>query len=147
METLDSIWESSRHNEWSFAFPLILSIGTIVLVMFSLIRIAILRRCLKVVGILILSYFVIEYSSRETEEKWRIRFDWIKANSDSLTESERHAGTVDGANRVLGPIIAGFQAFLFFCLILAILFSVRYARARLVRRKPTSDVPFYRNNY
>ena len=106
-ESLDAIWESSRHNSWSFALPLILNIGTAILIVIAFVQPTWLRWTLNVFAVLAMGYFAIEYSSMEIEEKWRIRSEWGKANHDSLTESDRFAVTVDGANRVLGPILVG----------------------------------------
>ena len=46
MQTFEAMWESSRNNEWSFLFPLILVVGTILLILLSFVRIELLRQSL-----------------------------------------------------------------------------------------------------
>ena len=84
-EGLDAIWESSRHNDWSYAVPLVLNIGTAILIVLAFVPIKWLRWSLNVFAILAMGYIAIEYSSMEIGEKWRIRNEWIKTNQDSLT--------------------------------------------------------------
>lgn len=134
-EGLNTIWESSRHNDWSYALPLVLNIGTAVLIMFAFVPLKWLRWVLNVFAVLAMGYFAIEYSSMEIEEKWRIRSEWIKTNIDSLTDKERSAGTVDGANRVLGPILIGGQSAVFRAGI--VLIGSAFARIVLVRIRKT----------
>jgi len=132
-EGLDAIWESSRHNDWSYALPIVLNVGTVVLIAIAFVPIKWLRWTLNVFAVLAMGYFAIEYSSREIEEKWRIRSEWVQTNQDSLTENERSAVLADGANRVLGPILIGGQSTVFRAgIVLAVLAMVRFA---IVRKK------------
>ena len=130
-EGLDAIWESSRHNDWSYTLPLVLNIGTAVLILLAFFPLKWLRWVLNVFAVLAMGYFAIEYSSMEIEEKWRIRNEWILTNQDSLTEKERSAGTVDAANRVLGPILIGGQSTFFRAGI--VLMGLAIARMVLIR--------------
>jgi hypothetical protein len=130
-EGLDAIWESSRNNEWSFPLPLVLNIGTVVLVMIAFLPWKWIRWGLNVVVVIVMGYFAIEYSSMEIEEKWRIRSEWIKANQELLSENERSAGTTDGANRVLGPILTGSLAVAFRSVL--VLMGLAICRVVLIR--------------
>lgn len=106
-QSLESIWETSRTNDWSFALPLILNIGTAVLVAIAFVPVKGLRWMLSAIAIVAMGCFATEYASMEIEEKWRIRSEWVRDHEDSLTENEMSAVSADGANRVLGPLLIG----------------------------------------
>lgn len=137
---LDAIWESSCHNDWSYALPLVLNIGTVVLIALALVPIKSLRWTLNVFAVLVMGYFAIEYSSKEIEEKWRIRNEWVQTNQDSFTEKEQSAVTVDGANRVLGPILIGGQSTVFRAgIVFAVLAMIRFAIVRKISRSRVAE--------
>jgi len=110
METFDQIWESSRRNAWSGYDVITIWSGLAAIVVLSLVPPAWLRRVAKVVAVFGFASYVALYSSFEISEKWRIRRAWAAAHKDLMTDANRHALTVDGANLVAGPIIAGMQA-------------------------------------
>ena len=65
------------------------------------------------------------FSCFEIEEKWRIRFEYEELAGSTLTQAQSDAIMADGANRIAGPIAGGIAAFLYLCLILLFLFSIR----------------------
>ncbi|WP_157606020.1 hypothetical protein [Schlesneria paludicola] len=121
MGSFEQIWESSRHNCWSFAYPLVMLCGIAVLVGVSFIRHTLRRRVANILAVIFLSFVAAEVSSWETTEKWRIRSDWASKNTAQMTEIHRAALIADGANLALGPVVSGMQAFLIFCGVLVVI--------------------------
>jgi heme/copper-type cytochrome/quinol oxidase subunit 4 len=76
MDPFEQVWETSRHNSWSWGYPTALVLGVVVLIALSLIRKAALRRPLKAVAILAFAFVATEFSAREIHEKmatsWRM---------------------------------------------------------------------------
>jgi len=130
METFDQIWQTSRTNSWSWAYPFVIWTGLGTLIALSLLRNRRLRRSAKIIAILGLSFAATEFAGREIQEKWRIRGEWADTHPGQVTADDRHALTVDGANLTLGPLIYGFQAFLMFMATSVFLAVVRIVVAR-----------------
>ncbi|MBA4017997.1 MAG: hypothetical protein C0483_12555 [Pirellula sp.] len=130
METFQQVWESSRVNAWSSAYLLALWSGVGVLVLASCMPWVRLRRFAKLVAILGFAIVAAECSAQEIQEKWRIRREWADAHADQMTESQRYALTVDGANLTLGPLLDGRDALL---LLLAVAVGLSLARIVVVR--------------
>ena len=137
MDAFDQIWETSRTNDYSWGYPVVVWAGVGVIVLLSLIRHNVLRRILKVVAIGGLAMTATQWSSSEIEEKWRLRAEWADTHPAEMTEQGYEALTIDGANRLLGPLIYGVQAGLIFVGVAAFLFVIRVA----IRKRPskTSD--------
>lgn len=114
METFDTIWESSRTNAWSFAYPTVLFFGVISILMLQRIRSGVFRRLLIVLSLGAFFLLAIEASSLTIAEKWQIRGDWARSHFEQLTEDQKRGVTSDGANLALGPIIGGFSTLPFF---------------------------------
>lgn len=131
METFDQVWESSRVNSWSWIYPTALWSGVGVLFLLSLMPWVRLRRSAKIVAVLGFSLVAAEYSAQEIQEKWRIRREWALAHFDQMTEAQRNALTVDGANLTLGPLLDGRDAFFVFVAVAVVLSLVRFAIIRL----------------
>jgi hypothetical protein len=132
METFDQIWASSRSNGWSWGYPAILWSGISLLIGLSILRTVWVRRVVKIVTILLLTALATELASLEILEKWRIRREWANANQPLMTPAAQQALTVDGANRTLGPLFYGLQAFTLFVALAAALSFVR----RIVKPRP-----------
>jgi len=114
MDAFEQIWETSRSNSWSWAYPTVLCFGVAVLAALSFVRNRWLRRTAKVIVILVFGVLATDFSAREIQEKWRIRGEWADAHVDQMTDAGWNVLTVDGANLTLGPLIYGFQAILLF---------------------------------
>jgi hypothetical protein len=159
MDPFEQVWESSRTNAFSWGYPVVLYTGVGVLIALSVIRNEVFRRFLKAIAIFGLAIIATQWSSSEIEEKWRIRREWADAHPAEMTEDGYMGLTVDGANRAMGPLIYGFQAFLLFCIVAVALFVIR---AMMFRRPvdppleatsedeinvatdlPTSDNPYH----
>ncbi|MEM9645581.1 MAG: hypothetical protein AAF989_11370 [Planctomycetota bacterium] len=133
MDAFEQIWESSRTNDYSWGYPAVLWAGVGVLIVLSLIRHDVLRRVLKVIAMGGLVMTAMEWSSSEIEEKWRIRREWADTHPAEMTEQGYEALTVDGANRLLGPLIDGAHAGLLFVGVAIALFVIRVA----IRKRST----------
>jgi predicted phage tail protein len=139
METFEQIWDTSRINSWSWAYPVVLWTGIGALIAFSLLRNRWLRRSAKVVAILGFSLAATAYSAREIQEKWRIRGEWADTHPGRMTDDSRDALTRDGANLTIGPIVRGLQAFIVFIAVTGILAVVRIVVTRKQLLKPARD--------
>lgn len=104
MSPFEQMWESSRHNGWSEPIPWLLQLGTIGLIIFAFLPHRWLRRLAYLTITLATVSAATQFSSLDIEEKWRIRFQYANDHQAELTEEELSAVTVDGANRLLGPI-------------------------------------------
>jgi len=141
METFDQIWETSRTNFWSWAYPVVLWSGVGALIVVSLIRHRWLRRSAKLILILGFSAVATVYSGREIQEKWKIRGEWAEAHPDQMTTDGWDALTADGANLTIGPVVYGFQTFSLFVVACAVLTVVRLllVRFRSVKTEQNGD--------
>lgn len=141
MDTFEQIWESSRTNRFSWAYPAVIWGGFAILIVLSLLRQRVLRRCAKLVAIFGLTAIAIEGAGREISEKWRLRREWAGANASQMTPEGENALTVDGANLTLGPLIYGFQAFIVLCVAALVISLIRSAiNSRLPSTKPGHTV-------
>ena len=125
MEPFEQIWETSRHNSWSWGYPTSLLLGVIVLSVLALVRKTALRRLLAVVAILAFTLVAAELSAREIREKWRLRREWADSHKDQMTDAAWSALTVDGANLTLGPLLYGAQAAVLFVAAALMLAGIR----------------------
>jgi len=71
MDAVEQIWETSRSNSWSWAYPAVLLFGVTLLAALSFVRNPWLRRTAKVMAILVLGVLATEFSRREIQEKWQ----------------------------------------------------------------------------
>jgi hypothetical protein len=141
MDPFEQVWETSRHNSWSWGYPTALVLGVVVLIALSLIRKAALRRPLKAVAILAFAFVATEFSAREIHEKWRLRGEWADAHKDQMTDAGWDALTVDGANRALGPLLHGVQAALLLVAVAFVLGVIRRAAFPAASSKADPDAP------
>ena len=125
MDPFGQVWESSRTNAFSWGYAATLYAGVGVLIVLSVIQRYAFRRTLKAIAIFGLAIIATQWSASEIEEKWRIRREWADAHPAEMTQEGYMGLTVDGANRSLGPLIYGFQAFLLFCVVAIALFVIR----------------------
>ena len=132
--TIDQIWETSRHNDYSWMLPAVLGIGATILILMNGIRKPSARRVLKILFALGLTYLTLHASSAAITEKWRIRHDWGKQNGDTLTNEEQNALYADGANLVMGPFLYG--GVYSFWLFGGILVTSAVIRKRIQRKHP-----------
>jgi hypothetical protein len=144
VELMDSaifneVWESSRWNEFSWCLPAVL-VGAVFISLWACrIKSDGSRRFMKILLLAALPIFATLASSAEIERKWQLRWEFSRQNRESLTEDQRMAATVDGANRVMGPVLmGGFPGFLIpFIIFIAIggrrARAAREARAELIR--------------
>jgi hypothetical protein len=139
METFEQIWETSRTNSWSWAYPLVMWTGIGTLIALSLLRNRWLRRSAKVVTILGFSLAATAYSAREIQEKWRIRGEWADTHPGRMTDDGRDALTRDGANLTIGPVVRGLQACIVFIAATGMLAVVRIVVTRKPSPKPVLD--------
>lgn len=123
MDEFEIVWETSRQNAWSFAYPTTFVVGILVLLGLCFIRNPICRRLLKVLALFTFSILAVFASSWEIEEKWRLRGAY--ADTHPMTDKQWSALTVDGANRTLGPLIFGFQATAAFVALLSAAWMIR----------------------
>lgn len=105
--TLEQIWETSRHNDYSWMLPAVLCVGSTILILLNLIKKTSIRRILKVLFAIGFTYLALDASSAAIFEKWRIRQEWGEHNRESLTEEESRVLYADGGNLVMGPFIYG----------------------------------------
>lgn len=91
MSPFDLAYEAARHNTWIGYYSVALFIGMATLVSFSFIQPPRIRRIAKLVSILIFSAMAYNFASLENEEKWRIRFAWVKAHPSEVSETDRFA--------------------------------------------------------
>ena len=84
-----------------------LQLGTVGLLLFACLPHPWLRRIAYVSITFTTIWTATQYSSLETEEKWRIRYQYADTHQATLTGSELDAVTIDGANRLLGPLADG----------------------------------------
>ena len=97
---------------WSGYTTSVLSCGIAGILLTALIPNRWIRRCGYLFVTLATAWIATEFASLEIEEKWRIRYAYTEKHRDVLSEDERFAVTVDGANRLVGPLIyGGFPAF------------------------------------
>ncbi len=125
MSPLEQIWESSRTNSWSWGYPTVLTISIVILIALSLVPQPTLRHVAKALVILACGFAAIKLSSREIDEKWRIRADWAERHADTLSDAEMQALTADGANRVIGPFFYGMQAIVWLIALCGVLYVLR----------------------
>ena len=118
------VWDESRSNAWTWAYPLFLKAAVVVLILFSLIRRPWLRRTTKLIATIAFTITATFLAGRDIEEKWRIRHAWADANLDKMTDQEWQALTAD-TNYTLGPLFFGFEAAAYFLVLLLILFCIR----------------------
>ncbi|MCC9656288.1 hypothetical protein [Rhodopirellula halodulae] len=128
MNSFEQIWESSRDNAYSWGYPVVVGSGVCMLIILSVIRNDAFRRLLKLAVIFGLAILATYWSASEIHEKWRIRGDWADTHPEQMTPEGYEALTIDGANRALGPLIYGFQAFLIFGIAALILFVIRASK-------------------
>ena len=136
------MWETSRNNAFSgqTTFVNLIAIMLLLFVAFIPHRVYLLRWVMSAVIVLAAAWITTDYSSREIEEKWRIRYKYAKEHEAELTEDERHAVTVDGANRLLGPLMFGaFATFKQCGIVLLVIFGFRYLTAMMRRRDKTRN--------
>ena len=98
MDTFSQIWESSRHNAWSLAYPFVIVTGVFSVIVVSTIRSVAVRRCLLGLVFLVFAYLATEASFQSVSEKWRIRQEWTQAHFNELTEKQQETSVSDGAN-------------------------------------------------
>jgi hypothetical protein len=118
------VWDESRSNAWTWAYPLFLKAAVVVLVLFSLIRRPWLRRTTKLIATVAFTIAATFLAGLDIEEKWRIRHAWADANLDKMTDQDWQALTAD-TNSTLGPLFVGFEAAACFLVLLLILFCLR----------------------
>lgn len=118
------VWDESRSNAWTWAYPLFLKAAVVVLILFSLIRRPWLRRTTKLIATIAFTITATFLAGRDIEEKWRIRHAWADANLDKMTDQDWQALTAD-TNYTLGPLFFGFEAAGYFFMLLLILFCIR----------------------
>ena len=118
------VWDESRSNAWTWAYPMFLKAAAIVLILFSLIRRPWVRRTTKVITTIAFTIGATFLAGLDIEEKWRIRHAWADANLDKMTDQDWQALTAD-TNYTLGPLFLGVQAAGCFLLLLLILFCIR----------------------
>jgi hypothetical protein len=136
MEAFEQVWETSRNNAWSWGYPTAIGLGVALLIALSFVHNSAVRRTSKVIAIVALAFVAAEFSSREVQEKWRLRVAWADAHEDHMKESDWNTLTVDGANRTLGPLIYGFQAMAMFIGVALVLSVIRKTALRLHHPKP-----------
>lgn len=134
METFEQVWEASRTNSYSWIYPALLWSGAAVIFALSFVKNIWIRRSGKVIVILLAGYSATHYSGLEIQEKWRLRGEWADAHPDKVTEENRHALTVDGANRAAGPLFYGGQAIL---LLVAVSSGIRFLK--WIAEKPDAE--------
>jgi hypothetical protein len=142
MTPFEQMWETSRNNAFSgqTTFVNLIAVMLLLLVAFIPHRVFLLRWVMSAVIVLAAAWITTDYSSREIEEKWRIRYEYAKEHETELTEDERHAVTVDGANRLLGPLMFGaFATFKQCGIVLLVIFGFRYLTAMMRRRDKTRN--------
>ena len=139
MDPFEQIWETSRHNSWSWGYPTALVLGVIALIGLSLIRKLALRRALKVIAILVFTLVATEFSALEIQETWRLRGEWAATHKEQMTDAGWNALTVDGANRTLGPLLYGAQAALLFVAAAFVLMLIRRTAFRAVSSTAQAD--------
>ena len=109
MDTFDTLWESSRTNSWSFAYPTVLFIGVVSLLLLQRIRKAGIRRWLLLVAMVGFFLISIEAASWSIVEKWNLRREWARDHSDQVSDAQRRGmANRDGANLTVAPVLAGF---------------------------------------
>ncbi len=134
------VWDESRSNAWTWAYPLFLKSAVVILILFSLIRRPWLRRTTKLITTIAFTIGATFLAGLDIEEKWRIRHAWADANLDKMTDQDWEALTAD-TNYTLGPLFLGVQAAGYFFLLLLILFCIRqgFQLYREERVAPTND--------
>ncbi len=118
------IWDESRSNAWTWAYPLFLKAAVVMLVLLSLIRRPWLRRTTKPIATIAFTITTTFLAGLDIEEKWRIRHAWADANIDRMTDQDWEALTAD-TNYTIGPLFLGFEAAVYFFLLLVILCILR----------------------
>lgn len=126
----DEVWVSSRSNEYSYLYPLAIWLGVGVLVALSFVKIRRWRVFGKVVAVLFFWVFATLGADWSIHEKWKIRWAWVKAHEDSLTDAQWATATADGANLSMGPFLYGFLALLSLMAVCAVL-AVAFRKTRL----------------
>lgn len=130
METFEQVWESSRHNVWTGAYPTAILVGAMLIVALSFGRNIGARRLKILATIFVFSFIAMAFSAQEIDTKWRTRHEWTRNHADTLTENQQRISNADGANLVFGPILYGFQAFIMFVSVAMITTLVRLAKTR-----------------
>ncbi len=139
MDAFEQVWETSRHNSWSWGYPTALLLGVCALIVFSFIRNSVLRRVLKAIAIVAFAFVATEFSAREIQEKWRLRGEWADTHRDQMTDAGWAALTADGANLTLGPLIYGVQAMAIFVAVAFILSVIRQIACRALTSNANAD--------
>lgn len=130
-----AVWESSRSNSWSWAFPTVLGVGILSVVLASFIPRPILRQVTKVFLVMLCGGLAVEASSLQIQEKWRIRGEWAANNPDEMTQKGWAALAADGANLTMGPFLMGALVILTLSIICAIMFAIRWGNAQVRARQ------------
>ena len=138
------VWDESRINAWTWAYPLFLKAAVIMLILFSLIRRPWVRRTTKLITTIAFTIGATFFAGLDIEEKWRIRHAWADANVDKMTDQDWQALTAD-TNYTLGPLFLGVQAAGYFFLLLLILFCIRqgfqlYREERVKSTNAANDI-------
>lgn len=138
------VWDESRSNAWTWAYPMFLKSAVILLILFSLIRRPWLRRAIKLIATIAFTIGATFLAGLDIEEKWRIRHAWADANLDKMTDLDWQALTAD-TNYTLGPLFRGGQAAGYFLLLLLIIFSIRqgfllYREERVKSVRAANDI-------
>lgn len=94
-KAFEKVWESSRTNDWSWAYPTFLPIAYTLLFAMSFIRRSWLRRSIKLIALFAFSFSATMLSSWDIEEKWRIRRSWAESQPDRMTEAVANALAAD----------------------------------------------------
>lgn len=137
METFETIWSSSRQNEWTNIYLYVIAAGVSVLIALSFIKHVAIRRTLKILAVLGFAYGTGEASFQAINTKWQIRHEWTEKNWDDLTEDQQMASISDGANLVFGPINEIVFALTCFTItILILIFMRRFLARKIVDRGP-----------
>lgn len=141
MDAFETVWETSRHNSWSFGYPTAICIGVASLIVLSFVRRSTLRRTSKCIAAFLSAFLAADFSAREIQEKWRIRGEWAETHQDQMTDAGWDALSADGANLVLGPLIYGFQATAIFVVVALALFVVRRSVSGAALQHASSNAP------
>lgn len=125
METFEQIWESSRHNAYSWMYPTVMSCGMASLVALSVIRHRYVRRIGKLLVIAAFSLLATTAAEVEISEKWIIRRRWAEMHPERMTSDGSMALQAD-TNLTLGPLIVGAQTLVLFVAVAMLLRFFRW---------------------
>ena len=108
MSDFEAMWQSTKHNQFSYLYPEVVAGGVVILICLFWIRRPLIRRILKVTCILLTAALAVAASNLEIEEKWRLRTQM--SEKMSLSDEQTKALAADGANRAIGPYAGGAAA-------------------------------------